>query len=344
MAETTTTEVPVGEKRPLEEPTLPAAKQQKQISTSSYKIPCPALSKEARFLVFGGLTGWVGSKVVEMLQDGGYEVKGTQTRLENREAISKEIDTYKPTHIINCAGVTGKPNVSWCDSNKEATVRANVIGCLNLVDIAHLKEIHLTNLSTGCIYSYDGKYSQTDSGDGWEVSDTYKESDEPNFHGSWYSRTKAYVDRILFAAYPNVLTFRLRMPISDDMAPKNFVTKINNYAKIINVPNSMSVLYDLLPLMVAMSNAKYKGLYNFTNPGVISHNQVLDYYKDIIDPTCTYVNFSQEEHDAYVKIPRSNNALTTTKLETAAKELGLALPGIHDAVKASFQRMKKNSQ
>jgi len=305
---------------------------------SSYDIPCPKLDKKDRFIVFGGITGWVGATVVEMLEEGGYTVKGTQLRLENREAIEREFDSFKPTHVISCAGCTGTPNVSWCDSNRETTVRANVIGTLNLADVCFQRGLHLTNLSTGCIYSYEGKYKM--EGGSWKVPQDFTEKDDPNFIGSWYSRTKAYVDRILFHSYPNVLTMRLRMPISDDLHRKNFITKIKSYARIINVPNSMSVLYDLLPLMVAMADKKYTGLYNFTNPGVISHNQCLDYFKEIIDPTLTYTNFTQEEHDAHVKIPRSNNSLDTTKLETAAKELGLELPEIHTAVKACFTRMK----
>eukprot|EP00494_Astrolonche_serrata_P024411 UN24669 len=116
------------------------------------------------------------------------------------------------------------------------------------------------------------------------------EEDEPNFQGSWYSRTKGYVDRILFASYSNVLTLRLRMPISDDLSPRNFITKITKYEKVVNIPNSMSVLYDLLPLMLAMSNAYHTGLYNFTNPGVISHNQCLNLYKAHVDKNFTYKN------------------------------------------------------
>lgn len=308
------------------------------MAVQSPAIPCPKLNEDNRFLVFGGLTGWVGQKVVAMISQGGYTVKGTQIRLENRAQIEAEIDEFKPTHIISCAGATGKPNVSWCDRNKETTVRANVIGTLNLIDVAHLRGIHVTNLSTGCIYCYDGPFKM-ENGE-WQISNNFTEEDEPNFLGSWYSRTKAYVDRILLHAYDNVLTLRLRMPISDDLYKKNFVTKIKNYAKIINVPNSMSVLYDLLPMLAGMANANYTGTYNFTNPGVISHNQVLDYYKEIIDPELVYENFTQEEHDELLKVPRSNNKLDTSKLEKAAEDLNLKLPEIHEAVKGAYRRMK----
>lgn len=43
-----------------------------------------------------------------------------------------ELDAIRPTHVINSAGVTGRPNVDWCESNKEATIRSNVIGVFSV--------------------------------------------------------------------------------------------------------------------------------------------------------------------------------------------------------------------
>lgn len=37
--------------------------------------------------------------------------------------------------------------------------------------------------------------------------------------------------------YPNVLILRLRMPVSDDLHPRNFVTKISQYDRVVNIPN-----------------------------------------------------------------------------------------------------------
>merc|ERR1719228_1157352 len=156
----------------------------------------------------------------------------------------------------------------------------------------------------------------------WVNGGKFTEDSPPNFIGSWYSKTKGYVDQILKDSYPNVLTLRLRMPISDDLSPRNFITKISKYERIVNIPNSMSVLYDLLPLMIGMSEAEKVGLYNFTNPGVISHNQVMDLYAKYIDPSNTYQNFTVEEQDKILKAARSNNELSTSKLEKASKEVG----------------------
>merc|ERR1712173_177156 len=109
-----------------------------------------------------------------------------------------------------------------------------------------------------------------------------------------------------------------------------------------NIPNSMSVLHDLLPLMIAMAEHQKTGIYNFTNPGVISHNQVMDLYKKYIDPKKTYVNFTIEEQDKILKAARSNNELDTTKLEAAAKEVGVPLPHILDSIHGVFKRMSVN--
>lgn len=59
----------------------------------------------------------------------------------------------------------------------------NVLGMLNLADICFEKKIHLTTYATGCIFHYDKDFPEG-SGKG------FKETDKPNFTGSYYSYTK----------------------------------------------------------------------------------------------------------------------------------------------------------
>ena len=47
----------------------------------------------------------------------------------------------------------------------------------------------------------------------------------------------------MLAIYKNTLVLRVRMPISDDLSPRNFITKIMKYDNVVNIPNSMTVLY-----------------------------------------------------------------------------------------------------
>lgn len=277
------------------------------------------------FLVFGGKTGWIGQKVVELLQEKKYTVYSAESRLENREDIATEIDRIQPDYIINCAGVTGTPNVDWCEDHQQQTIRTNIIGALNLADVAYLRQIHVTNFGTGCIYEYDAAHP-IGSGIG------FKEEEEPNFAGSFYSKSKIWLDQ-LFDSYPNVLNLRLRMPISSDFHSKNFIVKITRYQKVINIPNSMSILDDLLPIAIQMTLRELKGKYNFVNPGTLSHNQILDLYQIYVDPRFTYTNFTVEEQNKILKAKRSNNELDASKLLKEFPEIPHIQTSIHSVLK-----------
>lgn len=256
-------------------------------------------------LVFGGKTGWIGKKIVKLLHDQGHNPVCATARLENRQDIIDEIANIKPDLIINAAGITGKPNVDWCEEHKQETIRTNVIGTLNLADIAYQHNLHLTNISTGCIYEYDDKHPMW-SGVG------FTEQEEPNFDGSFYSRTKIQMEKLILN-YPNVLHLRVKMPISTELNV-GFVGKIINYKKVINVPNSLCVLDDMLPILVDMTLKEVKGNFNFVNPGALSHNQVLDLYREYVDPNHTYENFTIEEQDKMLKARRANAELNVDAL------------------------------
>jgi hypothetical protein len=78
-------------------------------------------------------------------------------------------------------------------------------------------------LLPGCIYSYDAEHPIGGK--------RFTETDPPNFFGSFYSYTKGLVEKML-VTYDNLLILRLRMPISDDLSDRNFITKISRYAKV----------------------------------------------------------------------------------------------------------------
>jgi len=281
------------------------------------------------WLVFGP-KGWIGEQLIAMLKAQGETVHASVNRLEDRNLIEKELDEIKPTHVLNAAGKTGRPNVDWCEDHQQEVIRSNVIGVLNLADLCFIRGIHMTNYATGCIYSYDEAHP-LGSGIG------FKEDDPPNFDGSFYSKTKGAVEKLL-RSFPNVLTLRLRMPISDDLHSRSFITKISKYEKVVDVPNSMTVLTELLPVSLEMTKRNLKGIYNFTNPGVISHNQILALYKEFIDPNFAWKNFSLEEQAKILKAGRSNNELDVSKLLKEFPDI----PDIQTSMRGVFQRMKKN--
>ena len=97
----------------------------------------------------------------------------------------------------------------------------------------------------------------------------------PNFFGSSYSIVKGFTDQLMSLYKDSVLNLRIRMPITGEKNGRNFITKIVNYEKVCSVPNSMSVLPELLPFVIDMMEKGKTGTINLTNPGLISHNEIL---------------------------------------------------------------------
>jgi len=127
------------------------------------------------------------------------------------------------------------------------------------------------------------------------------------------------------------------MPITCDLSARNFITKIVNYEKICSIPNSMSVLPNLLPVMLDMMRNNELGTFNFTNPGLISHNEILTMYRDIVDNDFTWKNFTIEEQNMILDSKRSNNFLDTKKLESKYN-----VPNIKESVKKILSEINDN--
>lgn len=130
------------------------------------------------------------------------------------------------------------------------------------------------------------------------------------------------------------------MPVSDDLHPRNFVTKLLGYERVVDIPNSNTMLHDLLPASIILAEHGETGVYNFTNPGSISHNEVLKLFKEIVRPDFSWKNFTLEEQAKVIKAGRSNCTLDTTKLVAKLEEYKYGIPEIHEAYKRCFKRMK----
>ena len=98
----------------------------------------------------------------------------------------------------------------------------------------------------------------------------------------------------------------------------------------------MTVLPELLPMAIDMAEKKITGTINLTNPGLISHNEILEMYKEIVDPEFEWKNFSIEEQNEILAAGRSNNFLDTTSL----KKLCPNVKNIKDSVRDILIRMK----
>lgn len=266
-----------------------------------------------RVLIFGS-EGWIGNQFMEILFQKNIQFMRATSRADDYESVEKEIERVVPTHIVSFIGRTHGENFTTIDYLEQKgkiyeNVRDNLFGPLNLALLSERKEIHYTYLGTGCIFSYLEEYfGKEENG--------FTEESRPNFFGSSYSVVKGFTDTMMSYFKENVLNLRIRMPITDTKNPRNFITKITSYEKICSIPNSMSVLPELLPIVYDMMINETTGTFNLTNPGLISHNEILEMYKEIVDPSFEWKNFTIEEQAEVLAADRSNNFLDTEKLES----------------------------
>lgn len=269
-----------------------------------------------KILVYGS-NGWIGKQFLNILEEQKLEYICGKSRSDNVSQVEREIDDVRPTHVVSFIGRThGTINgtkyttIDYLEQDGKLVenVRDNLFSPLVLSEVCKQRDIHYTYLGTGCIFKYDAEHPFGEARNGFD------EAALPNFFGSSYSIVKGFTDRLM-SFHDNVLNLRIRMPITGEKNPRNFITKITTYEKVCSVPNSMTVLPELLPFVVEMMKMKHTGTVNLTNPGLISHNEILDMYTEIVDPEFTYQNFTQEEQRAILAADRSNNYLDTSKLE-----------------------------
>lgn len=294
-----------------------------------------------KILIYGG-KGWIGSQFITLLDNKQIAYYIGECRVDDTISVTNEIDKINPTHVISFIGRThgkiGEKVYSTIDYLEEEgklveNIRDNLYSPVLLAEICNVRNIHYTYLGTGCIFKYDEEHPFGKEEKG------FLSKSLPNFFGSSYSIVKGFTDRIMNLYSANTLNLRIRMPITNEKNPRNFITKIINYEKICSIPNSMTVLPDLLPVIIDMMRTGITGTINFTNPGLISHNEILEMYKEIVDPEFTWQNFSQEEQRKILAADRSNNYLDTKSLEM----LYPMIPRIKDSVRQIMVEYKINS-
>jgi nucleoside-diphosphate-sugar epimerase len=293
-----------------------------------------------KFLIFGH-KGWIGSMVINLLNKQKIGFVCASSRADDKIAVEEEIIKHSPTHIMSFIGRTHGttedgtkyPTIDYLEQKGKLkeNIRDNIFAPMVLGLLCKKYNIHFTYLGTGCIFDYDTSHLFGNEQTG------FNENDIPNYFNSSYSTVKGYTDQLMHLLEDDCLNLRIRMPINDKLDPRNFITKILNYEYICSIPNSMTVLDDLLPCAIKMAINKETGTINLTNPGVITHNEILEMYSNIIDPSLQWKNFTIEQQDKVLAAGRSNNCLDTTKLQSKFPNI----LHIKESVKQTIMRMKK---
>ncbi|WRX17297.1 hypothetical protein QQP08_009784 [Theobroma cacao] len=136
-----------------------------------------------------------------------------------------------------------------------------------------------------------------------------------------------YIVEDLIKNYENVCILRVKILLLSDLSHhRNFIKKIINFERVINIPNSMTVLDELLPISIEMAKRNFTG------------NEILEIYRDYINSNFTWKNFTLEEQAKVLAAPRCNNELDSTKLK---QEFPKILPIKESAIKYVFEPNKK---
>jgi dTDP-4-dehydrorhamnose reductase len=272
-------------------------------------------------LLFGS-AGFIGSQLKDAFLKAGYGVHDPRVEIRDLSAVRRAFEEAKPDVVVNATGITGKPNVDWCEEHPAETYSVNVGGSLNIAQVAQDKDAYMVQMSSGCVY--DG----TPEGG-------YTEEDEPDFFGSVYSRSRVMSEAALLE-FNGVLQLRVRIPLMGKPHRKNLIDKLLTYPKMINKMNSCTVMEDFIPAVLQLIDRKATGVFNMTNIGAMDHMGIMGLYKEIVDPSFE-INVMSPEKEAELCERRSNCILNTDKREA----LGVHMPPLEESLRRILGEYKK---
>ncbi len=240
----------------------------------------------------------------------------------------------KPDFLINAAGYTGKPNVDACELHKAECLFGNAVLPGRIAEACAAAGVPWGHVSSGCIYS-----GARPDGAG------FTETDTPNFtfrtnHCSFYSGTKALGEEVL-AGRENLYIWRLRIPFDHVESPRNYLTKLMRYQRLLEATNSISQLHEFCAATFACWEKRVPfGTYNVTNPGQVTTHEVVALIKASGVCTKEYEFFRDEDEfmAKAAKTPRSNCVMDSTKLAST----GIRMTEVHEAIARDLSQWRKS--
>jgi dTDP-4-dehydrorhamnose reductase len=264
----------------------------------------------------------------------------------------------KPAFVINAAGYTGKPNVDACELDKAGTLLGNVLLPQTIAHACAVAGIPWGHVSSGCIFSgakvvVNGQIRAEKDMTKPELRAIvekkspvvlgFTESDAPNFSFrdgpcSFYSGSKALGEEAI-ASIGESYVWRLRIPFDEFDNARNYLSKVQRYAKVYDNVNSISHRADFVKACLDIWELRAPfGIYNVTNPGYVTTRHVVEQIETFLKPGRKF-EFWQSEEEFYkiaAKTPRSNCILDLSKLLS----VGVKIRGVEEALEASLKNWK----
>ncbi|HRE07160.1 MAG TPA: sugar nucleotide-binding protein [Opitutaceae bacterium] len=283
-----------------------------------------------------GGSGYVGSAYQLLLTRKGIPFKNLRRSdldYANPELLTEALRRDRPEFLINAAGYTGKPNVDACELHKAECLFGNAVLPGKIAQACAAAGVPWGHVSSGCIYT------------GTRADGTgFTETDRPNFtfrqdNCSFYSGTKALGEEVLAGA-ESVYIWRLRIPFDHIDSPRNYLTKLMRYQRLLEATNSISQLHEFVASTFACWEKRVPfGLYNVTNPGEVTTREVVDLIRASGVCTKTFEFFRDEKEFMHTaaKTPRSNCTMTSAKLAS----VGIVMTDVRDAIRQALRSWQK---
>ncbi|QEG00277.1 dTDP-4-dehydrorhamnose reductase [Stieleria maiorica] len=283
-------------------------------------------------LLLGG-SGYVGSVFAKGLTQRGMAyrvVSRRQCDYTRRDQLVALIDDTRPSFLINAAGYTGKPNVEACEQHKAECLLGNAVLPGIVREACQIRGLPWGHVSSGCIYN---GVRADESG--------FCETDPPNFcfRGppcSFYSGSKALGEERLAGA-EDVFVWRLRIPFSHRDGPRNYLSKLMRYDRLLDVTNSLADIDEFVDacLHCWLDRVPF-GIYNIVNSGSVSTRDVVDLIRQrrITDRRFCFFRDEAEFMEATTGVPRSSCVLDNSKLVAT----GFPMREVGQAIDAALER------
>jgi len=308
-----------------------------------------------------GASGYIGEAFAKELRRRNTDfisLSRKQTDYTQFDVLLEFLKTKKPAFVINAAGYTGKPNVDACELDKAGTLAGNTLLPQTIAHACVAANIPWGHVSSGCIYSgaktvINGKVSVEKDLTKPELHALaekkspailgFTETDTPNFsfrNGpcSFYSGTKALGEEAI-ADIGQSYVWRLRIPFDEFDNARNYLSKVQRYAKVYDNVNSISHRADFVRACLDLWKLRAPfGTYNVTNPGFVTTRHVVEAIEKILKPKRKFEFWVSDEefYKVAAKTPRSNCVLDVSKLLAA----GVKIRGVEEALEDSLQNWK----
>lgn len=315
-----------------------------------------------RMIILLGASGYIGEAFVAELKKRKIDflsISRKQADYSKFETLVSLLREHTPEFLINCAGYTGKPNVDACETAKADTLEGNTLLPLTIAHACAATNTPWGHVSSGCIYSgakvIENRKVRIERDmttasckklleSNRESIKGFTEEDEPNFsfrNGpcSFYSGTKALGEEAIKGIGQSYI-WRLRIPFDEFDGARNYLSKVQRYAKVYDNVNSISHRADFAAACLDLWKSKAQfGTYNVVNPGFVTTKEVVEMIQKVLKPAREF-EFWTDDAEFYkvaAKTPRSNCVLDTSKLVS----VGIKIRPVHEALEDSLRNWKK---